>query len=84
MAIALRELSKPTPTELTAPINPDGGRAQSVESHRNLFCSHYDGCLDEAVKRGWNSWTCTRCPLYKLTGKADGGLESYATQRRAH
>jgi hypothetical protein len=41
-------LAKPSPTELTAPINPDRG----VEGHRNLFCTFYGSCLDEAVKRG--------------------------------
>src|SRR4051812_19456430 len=41
--------SKPNPVELPAPINPEGGRKQSVEMHRNLFCLHYDNCLDEAV-----------------------------------
>lgn len=82
MAIPVREMPKPTPTELTTPINPDGSRAQSVDGHRRLFCPHYDPCLDEAVKRGWNSFTCVRCPLYKLTGELAGGLETYATQRR--
>lgn len=72
-------LTKPTPTELTAPINPDRG----VEGHRNLFCSYYDACLDEAVKKGWNSWTCVRCQLFALQPAEDGvGLEGYATQRR--
>jgi hypothetical protein len=71
-------LAKTTPAELTAPINPDRG----VEGHRNLFCPHYDGCLDEAVKKGWNSWTCTRCTLFAMQPQIDGGLESYATQRR--
>ena len=43
----------------------------------------YDGCLDEAVKKGWNSWTCARCHLMALQPTADGaGIESYATQRR--
>ena len=71
-------LAKPTPTELSAPINPDRG----VEGHRNLFCSFYDGCLDEAVKRSWNSWTCVRCQLFSMQPHVDAGLESYATQRR--
>jgi hypothetical protein len=70
--------SKPSPTELTAPINPDRG----VEGHRNLFCGHYDNCLDEAVTRGWNSWTCQRCELHAVQPKVEGGVESYATQRR--
>jgi hypothetical protein len=71
-------LGKTCPTELTAPINPDRG----VEGHRNLFCGHYDNCLDEAVKKGWNSWSCTRCPLFAMQPEIDAGLESYATQRR--
>jgi hypothetical protein len=71
-------LAKPSPTELTAPINPDRG----VEGHRNLFCGFYDSCLDEAVKRGWNSWTCTRCGLHAVEPEVEGGIESYAQQRR--
>jgi hypothetical protein len=70
--------TKPSPTELTAPINPDRG----VEGHRNLFCTFYDGCLDEAVKKGWNSWTCAQCPMHAMQPEVEGGLESYATQRR--
>ena len=38
---------RPNPVELPAPINPEGGRKQSVEMHRNLFCLQYDACLDE-------------------------------------
>ncbi|HVO18543.1 MAG TPA: hypothetical protein VMU15_04760 [Anaeromyxobacter sp.] len=71
-------LAKPSPTELTAPINPDRG----VEGHRNLFCGFYDSCLDEAVMRGWNSWSCSRCELHSIQPKVEGGVESYATQRR--
>jgi hypothetical protein len=72
-------LAKPTPTELASPIHPDRG----VEGHRNLFCAHYDGCLGEAVRRGWNSWTCGRCHLFGLQAAEAGiGLEDYATRRR--
>jgi hypothetical protein len=74
---------KPNPTELATPINPEGSRKMSVESHRNLFCPQYDDCLDEAVRRGWNSWTCARCPLYKIGGQLDSGLHFYATQRKS-
>jgi hypothetical protein len=70
--------AKPCPAELTAPINPDRG----VEGHRNLFCAFYDPCLDEAVKRGWNSWTCTRCSMFAVQPQVESSLESYATQRR--
>jgi hypothetical protein len=71
-------LLKPYPTELPTPINPDRG----VEGHRNLFCTFYDACLDEAVKKGWNSWTCTRCAMFAIQPDMEAGLESYATQRR--
>jgi hypothetical protein len=71
-------LAKPCPTELTAPINPDRG----VDGQRNLFCTFYDACLDEAVKRAWNSWCCTRCSLHGIEPEVEGGLESYAQQRR--
>ena len=72
----------PNPVELPAPINPEGGRKQSVEMHRNLFCAHYDACLDEAVKRGWNSFTCIRCAFYHTGTDETGGVERFATQRR--
>jgi hypothetical protein len=71
-------LVRPFPSELTAPINPDRG----VEGHRNLFCSYYDGCLDEAVKKGWNSWSCMQCQLFAVQPDVEQGLEGYATQRR--
>ncbi len=75
---------KPNPTELQSAINPEAnGRKQGVELHRKLFCQHYDDCLDEAVMRGWNSWTCARCPLVAMTPDTEGGIEGYATQRRS-
>lgn len=88
---------KPFPTELQNTINPEpSGKHASVEFQRNLFCGHYDDCLDEAVKKGWNSFTCVRCTLFaaatslatpnsrKGTASASkSGLELYATQRRS-
>jgi hypothetical protein len=77
-------LAKPVPTELTTPINLEGSRKLSVEAHRNLFCGHYDECLNEAVKRGWNSFTCVRCPNYALTpASPENSIEAFATQRRS-
>ncbi len=77
---------KPFPTELQSTINPEpSGKTATVESLRNLFCNHYDDCLDEAVKKGWNSFTCVRCPLYTVASgqePAGQGIEAYATQRR--
>ena len=81
---------KPFPTELQGTINPEAsGKHTSVEFQRNLFCGHYDDCLDEAVKKGWNSFTCVRCPMYAVAAGANAikeetrqGIEIYATQRR--
>jgi hypothetical protein len=71
-------LAKPCPTELVSLINPDRG----LDGQRNLFCTHYDGCLDEAIRQGWNSWCCTRCGLSAVgPGEADS-IDSFATQRR--
>ncbi len=53
------------PTELLKLIDPD----RIVENYRNLFCHHYDVCLDEAVNRRWASWTCALCPLFGLESK---------------
>ncbi len=84
-------MMKPFPSELQNTINPEAsGRHASVEFQRHLFCNHYDDCLDEAVKKGWNSFTCVRCPLFDAAAAAaaaapaDGrmGIEMYATQRR--
>jgi hypothetical protein len=74
--------ARPNPVELPSPINPEGRRKQSVESHRNLYCLHYDGCLDEAVKHGWNSFTCVRCSLYSAEKPEESGVGRVVQQRR--
>lgn len=74
---------KPCPSDLPSTINPEAGANRAgVESHRNLNCHHYDRCLDEAVRCGWQSFTCIKCPLYALTAPPQMGIEAYATQRR--
>lgn len=77
-------LAKPFPTEMTTPINIEGNKKMSVEAHRNLFCTAYDECLNEAVKRGWNSFTCVRCPNYNMTHVSpENSIEAFATQRKS-
>ncbi len=74
---------KPCPSDLQQTINPEAGpKRAGVEAHRNLNCNHYDGCLDEAVRRGWQSFSCAKCPLSVVMAPPQVGLESYATQRR--
>lgn len=75
---------RPCPTELSQSINPEGGAKKAgVESHRNLNCHMYDGCLNEAVKHGWQSFTCAKCPLNAEVAPPQMGIEAYAQQRRA-
>jgi hypothetical protein len=31
------------------------------EGKRNLFCIHYDRCLDQAIHKTWETWNCTGC-----------------------
>lgn len=57
----------PNPTELEAKVSEE-----LVEQHRNLYCFHYDRCLDLAVKSGWESWTCSRCALMQERVPAPG------------
>jgi hypothetical protein len=71
-------ITKPCPTEIASPINPERG----LDGQRSLFCVHYDACLDEAVKQGWSSWGCTACALVADEPDEAAGIDGYATQRR--
>ena len=48
------------PVELTALIKPES----EVEAQRHLFCGSYDACLEQAVDKGWTSWSCARCAMF--------------------
>jgi hypothetical protein len=52
----------PHPTALRSLVKHD-----DVERHRSLSCGEYDGCLEAVLRRAWRSWTCGRCPLFRLT-----------------
>ena len=68
----------PCPSELVAPLDPE----RRIEQHRSLFCGCYDHCLDEAVRKGWSSWTCARCPLSAVQWERPA-VASYALRRLA-
>jgi hypothetical protein len=77
-------MNKPCPTDLPQTINPEAGpKRAGVETHRNLNCNYYDNCLDEAVRRGWQSFTCVKCAMNQQVAPPQMGIEQYATQRRA-
>jgi hypothetical protein len=56
-------------------------REPAVEVHRNLYCPHYDSCLELAVQAGWESWTCARCPQRSL-GSQGPQTSAYAFASR--
>lgn len=49
----------PNPMELA----PARQGMSELPRHRTLHCRFYGTCLDAAVRRGWQDWTCTRCAL---------------------
>ncbi|HEY7725314.1 MAG TPA: hypothetical protein VH880_08265 [Anaeromyxobacteraceae bacterium] len=59
-------IASPCPSELKQAIKLES----RIEEQRSLFCARYDGCLDEAVEKGWTSWSCARCPLFASAGAA--------------
>lgn len=42
---------------------------------RNVFCEHYGTCLDYAIEKDWEGFTCGRCHAFKN--------ESMAPEQRA-
>lgn len=43
--------------------------SDQVLKHRNLWCPFYDGCLDYAIDREWQSWSCSSCRYKNLESK---------------
>src|SRR5690606_23036787 len=52
------QLQQPRPSHRNAVLP-----IEAVDAHRDIWCRHYDGCLDVAVQRGWISWSCSACPI---------------------
>lgn len=68
----------PHPTPLPQLIRSEA----VVSGHRNLYCLHYDACLDLAVKEDWDSWTCEKCPLFPLHEQPRDFANTFANERR--
>lgn len=43
------------------PISAKPDEAGLDRQRRKLFCRHYGGCLDLAIKRRWPGFACTEC-----------------------
>jgi hypothetical protein len=80
---AIREIvvhahSQPNPTPLPTLIRSES----TVSGHRNLYCFHYDACLDVAVKLDWDSWSCEKCPLFHVQEAPRAFAGNFANDRR--
>ena len=71
-------MHQPNPTPLAQLIRSEA----IVSGHRNLWCLHYDACLDVAVKLDWDSWSCEKCGLFPLHEAPREFADSFATERR--
>jgi hypothetical protein len=78
---AIREnavYTQPNPTPLATLIRSES----TVSGHRNLYCFHYDACLDVAVKLDWDSWSCEKCPLFHVQEAPREFAGNFANDRR--
>ena len=70
-------LLKPSPAPLDGQLRSE----RDVARHRRLYCSHYDKCLDESIRRNWQGFTCMRCPLSDQAENKPA-LGAFANHRR--
>ena len=68
---------QPNPTPLLQLIRSEA----IVAGHRNLYCVHYDGCLDVAVKLDWDSFTCEKCPMFGVHDAPRAFADPFANER---
>jgi hypothetical protein len=40
-----------------------GGNLSQIR--RNVFCKHYNSCLDHAISKNWDGFTCVNCDGYE-------------------
>jgi hypothetical protein len=70
--------TQPNPTPLASLIRSES----TVPGLRNLYCLHYDGCLDLAVRLDWDSWSCEKCPLFHVHDEPRSIVGAFAHDRR--
>jgi hypothetical protein len=45
---------------------------------RNIYCPHYDACLNFAIASGWRRWHCEHCPQKNTQQHDEEDLDPYA------
>lgn len=51
---------------------------RQVARNRDVFCSRYEQCLDEALDHGWVSWTCAHCVRFAPGCQAETAIADSA------
>ena len=64
----------PAPASLPAP-------GSGEPPFRRLDCQHYDNCLDIAIIRRWDSWTCASCEAYQVSPAEQEIIDSIKARR---
>jgi hypothetical protein len=48
---------------LPNPVSCPEAAGRGDAAHRNLYCTHYNDCLQFAARKSWRDWTCQQCAL---------------------
>lgn len=50
---------------MTAKPIPCAGVTSVSQVKRQVFCSNYEACLDKAIVKNWQGFSCERCAGYE-------------------
>lgn len=46
-------------------------KSNARQASRNVLCRHYNHCLDIAIEKGWNGFSCSQCGDYAPEARGD-------------
>lgn len=67
------------------PLVPKPRQAACSRSavQRNVWCTNYDSCLDQAIKYEWPTFTCSYCSAFQSVRISPAWLQKDADRCRA-
>lgn len=71
----------PNPTAMKAPARITATGEVDADTYRNTGCGSYGACLDTALRKGWENFTCAKCPYFTTARAAAPKLEDYMRQQ---
>jgi hypothetical protein len=74
MAVGSNARPNPAPAPLPAP-------GSGEPPFRQHSCVHYDSCLDLAILKHWESWTCAECEAFEMSPREVEIIESIKARR---